>query len=80
MSGVDKMVRRTVRWFGGHGFMTQGEKKQKDKAQWQDKQNKIFQGVPMPDPEELKREQRKKAAGRKGSRASTVLTNRDTLG
>ena len=49
-------------------------------AQAQARLDKTFQSALMPDEEDIVREERRKAAKRRGSRADTVLTDQDLLG
>jgi len=64
----------------GKGYMTNKERRQEKAAKKQAGLDRIYSSVPLPDDEEIKRNERRKAAKRQGSRASTVLTERDTLG
>lgn len=80
MSGLKNTVKRA--WNAGmewEGYKTNKEIRQEKKMKAQSALNKIYQGATMPDAEDEQRKARKKAAGRKGSRVSTVLTN-ETLG
>ena len=80
MSSVDKVVRRTVRWVGGHGFMTGSEKRKKDLAKVKAGKDEQFANAAMPDEQAIKLAERRKAARRRGSRAATVMTSDETLG
>jgi len=63
----------------GKGYMTSGERKRGKAAKSQAALDRIYSSVPIPDEEEIQRNERRKAAKRQGSRANTILT-RDTLG
>lgn len=83
MGNLDNTWRRAKNFGLGRGYKTDKEKKQKKQAKRQAKKDKIFHSAEMPDEELIKRNERRKAAGRAGSRASTVLTGRseeDRLG
>ena len=77
MSGLDKTRRRISNWVMGDGYMTSGEKKLKAQATL----DKKYAGAQMPDEELIRRNERRKAAGRRGSRQRNVLTSdEDQLG
>lgn len=80
MSGLKNTVKRIHNLARGEGYATGDELRAKDKAERQAARDKLYTGARMPDPEELKRNARRKAAKRPGSRADTILTERDTLG
>ena len=80
MSGLNNTVRRLANVSRGKGYMTSGERKRKEAAAVQTKKDKMFAGATMPDEEEIARNERRKAAKRRGSRVSTVMTDDDTLG
>jgi len=80
MSGLKNTVRRLANASLGKGYMTSGERHQKRLAKDQAQKDKVFAGAQMPDEEEIARNERRKAAKRRGSRVSTVLTEDDTLG
>ena len=79
MSSLKNTGKRMFNLQYGRGFKTNDEIRAERKMKRQNALNKIYQSAEMPDPEEELRKGRKKAAGRMGSRASTVLTD-DTLG
>ena len=60
--------------------MTNQEKRDKKKAKVKAGKDKMFQNAALPDEEEIRRVERRKSAKRRGARAQTVLTDRDTLG
>lgn len=65
----------------GRGWKTTKEiKRRKYEKSTEYKRNKMFREAMMPDEEVLRVEERKKAGFRRGSRASTILTDRETLG
>lgn len=81
MSGLKNTVKRLANASMGRGYKTNREIRQERQMKRQQALDKIYQGAEMPDPEELKRRERRKAAKKRGSRVSTVLTeNEDTLG
>ena len=81
MSGLKNTVSRIYGVGIGRGYRTSGEEKREKKVKKQAKVDKIYAGANViPDEEVIKRNARRKAAGRQGSRASTVMTNQDTLG
>lgn len=80
MSGLKNTGKRLVNFTKGQGYMTNEERKEEEKAKDQKKLDKIYTGADIPDPEAIRRNERRKAAKRRGSRISTVLTERDTLG
>ena len=78
MSGLNRLRKRTWNWSVGKGFMTGGERREKGRVA---ARNAMYAGAQMPDEEEIRRTERRKAARRRGSRADTVLTDlMDTLG
>jgi hypothetical protein len=60
--------------------MTSGEKKRRDAAREQHRLDEIYAGAEMPDEEVIKRNERRKAAKRRGSRQRNVMTDEDMLG
>jgi len=80
MSGLNNTVKRIGNASLGRGYMTNQERRDKKKAQVTKAKNKMFQNAMMPDEEDIRRVERRKAAKRRGSRASTVMTDRETLG
>lgn len=77
---VDRTVRRFANAVTGKGWKTDKERRQSKAARRQKQLDKIYSGAEMPDPEEIQRTERRKQAQRRGSRASTILTDRETLG
>ena len=79
MSGLKNTVKRLHNFGRGRGYQTTKERKAKNAAKAQAVKDKLFASAEMPDEEEIARNERRKAAKRRGSRVSTVLTE-DTLG
>ena len=80
MSGLKNTVRRIGNASLGKGYMTSGERKRKKAAKVQAGKDEMFASAQMPDEEVIKRNERRKAARRRGSRVSNILTDEDTLG
>ena len=80
MSGLKNTAKRIGNVATGRGYMTNDERRQKKAAKVTKGKNKMFQNAVMPDEEDIRRVERRKAAKRRGSRASTVMTDRDRLG
>lgn len=80
MSGLKNTVKRLANASMGRGYKTNKEIREERKMKRQQALDKIYEGAEMPDEQELRRKARRKAAGQRGSRVSTVLTDEDTLG
>lgn len=80
MGGLNNTFKRATNFGLGRGYMTNQERRDKKKAKVKAGKDKMFQNAVMPDEEDIRRVERRKAARRSGSRASTVLTERETLG
>lgn len=81
MSGLENTVKRATNFGIGRGYKTNDERKAEKKAKVKAKKDKMFQSAALPDEEDIRRVERRKAAARRGSRAKTILTDReDTLG
>ena len=82
MSGLKNTFKRI--WNLGDGnvgqYKTNREIKTENAAKRKAAKDKMFASADVPDPEDIKRNERRKAAKRQGSRANTVLTNPDKLG
>ncbi len=78
MSGLKNTAKRMISFSTGKGYSTKQERAAKAAAQEKGRLDAIYAGADLPDPEEGRRRARRKQAGQRGSRASTVLT--DTLG
>lgn len=81
MSGLKNTVKRMANASLGRGYSTKKERDAKAAADRQSALDTIYAGANVvPDADQLRRQQRKKAAKRKGSRVSTILTDDETLG
>lgn len=80
MSGLANTGKRIWNLGAGKGYKTNKELKLEKEAKIQAGKDKLFASAEVPDVEALKRNERRKAAMRAGSRAKTVLTNEDRLG
>ena len=80
MGGLNNTVKRLHNFGTGKGYKSNDEIRAEKKAKVQKKKDKMFNSAMVPDEEAIKRNERRKAAGRQGSRATTVLTNEDQLG
>lgn len=81
MSGAGDTLKRFGNWHLGKGFLTGREAKAQQAAKQQGKLDKIYGGAEMPDEDLIRRNERRKAAGRRGSRQRNVLTSdEDVLG
>ena len=78
MSALNRTRKRIINFAKGKGYMTGGERKRKKAAK---AKAELFADAQVPDEDDLKRIERRKAARRRGSRADTVLTDvMDQLG
>lgn len=80
MSGLKNTGKRLTNMAVGRGYATNEERRKKKAAKVKAGKDKMFQDATMPDEEDIRRVERRKAARRRGSRANTVLTERDQLG
>ena len=80
MSGLENTAKRMWNFGRGKGYMTKDEKRAKDKAKAQAELDKVYSSAEMPDQEVIRRNERRKAAARRGSRQRNVLTDEDRLG
>ena len=80
MSGMKNTVYRFANASMGRGYKTRDEINAANEANTQKKKDRIYKGATMPDEELIRRNERRKAAKRRGSRVNTVLTDRETLG
>lgn len=69
------LVEKSTNWTMGKGFMTNDERREQKKAEEQARLDKIYSGAQMPDDESIRRNSRRKAASRRGSRQRNVLTD-----
>jgi hypothetical protein len=77
---IGSSFKRATNFGLGRGFATNEERREAAKAKIKKKKDKMFQNATMPDEEDIRRVERRKAAKRRGSRANTILTDRETLG
>ena len=80
MSGLQNTFKRGFAFSQGQGYRTSQERHAKRTAQQKAVKDEIYANAQMPDEEQVKRNERRKSARRRGSRVSTVLTEQDTLG
>lgn len=80
MSGLKNTGKRLWNLGTMKGYKTNTEIRLEKEAKIQAGKDKIFHSAEVPDDEVIKRNERRKAAKRSGSRAKTVLTDQDTLG
>jgi hypothetical protein len=80
MAGLKNTAKRLANLGKGRGYKTGAERQAEREGKEQAAKDKIFSGAIMPDEGLIKRNERRKAAARRGSRINTVLTDRETLG
>jgi len=80
MSGLKNTVKRLVNVSTGRGYKTNRERRAEKENKRQAAVDAVYSSALLPDEEEVRRNERRKQAKRRGSRASTVLTDQDTLG
>lgn len=81
MSGLKNTGKRMFNFGRGKGYMTNKERRAKKEAERQAAVDKVYAGAEMPDDETIRRNERRKAAARRGSRTRNVLTaDEDMLG
>ena len=82
MAGLKNTMRRLGNAGRGKGYKTTDERHAEEAAARQAVKDKRYDEAAgsMPDDEQIKRNERRKAAKRRGSRVSTVLTDNETLG
>ncbi len=80
MSGLTNTRKRLVNIHLGRGFKTNAERRKEKADKKQAALDSVYANALIPDEEEVRRNERRKAAKRRGSRASTQLTDQDTLG
>lgn len=85
MSGIKNTIQKFANASSLKGFKTNEQvRRPKEEAKRIERRNKMYANAAMPDEEFIKRNERRKAAKRGGSRADTLLTNQvggsDTLG
>ncbi len=80
MSGLKNTMKRMFN-IGHKGYyMTNEEKRQKDRDKVTQAKNRMFGDAVLPDEEDIRTVERRKSARRRSARAKTILTDRDTLG
>ena len=80
MSGLKNTTKRLANFSLGKGYMTKDERRAKEASKRQAGLDAIYAGAEMPDEELIRRNERRKAAKRRGSRQRNVLTDEDSLG
>ena len=82
MSGLKNTGKRLVNFSLGKGYKTNKERRMEREAKEQKRLDKIYASAEIPDEEFIRRNQRRKAAARRGSRVASILTtdDRETLG
>lgn len=80
MGGLSNTRKRLWNFGTGRGYQTNKERSEKQRGKIKAKKDKMFQSAALPDEEEIRLVERRKAAKRKGSRAQTVMTDLDRLG
>jgi hypothetical protein len=82
MSGLKNTVKRMANASMFKGYKTNREIRQEKALKKQTALNKMYSEAKMPDSVEIKKNERRKAAKRRGSRVSTIMseTDKETLG
>lgn len=80
MSGLKNTFRRTMSAVTGKGYSTKEERAAKKAATEQTALDRLYASAAIPDAETIRRNERRKAARRRGSRVRNVLTDRQRLG
>lgn len=80
MGGLKNTMKRGFNFGLGRGYATNEERREKARGKITAAKNKMFASAELPDEEEIRRVERRKSAKRKGSRAQTVMTDRESLG
>ena len=80
MSGLKNPAKRSWNLGMGRGYKTNEERREKARGKITKRKNKMFANAALPDEEEIRRVERRKSAKRQGSRAQTVMTDRESLG
>ena len=80
MGGLKNTMKRATNLGLGRGYATNEERRQKKLGKITKAKNKMFASAALPDEEEIRRVERRKSAKRRGSRAQTVMTDRQSLG
>jgi len=80
MSGLQNTLKRAMSASSGQGWTTSQERHAKRTATQKKAKDDIYANADMPDEEVIARNERRKAAKRKGSRVASVMTGDDALG
>jgi hypothetical protein len=80
MSGLKNTGKRLWNFSTGKGYKTSQERNMEKQAKAQKRLDNIYSNADMPDEEVIRRNERRKAAARRGSRQRNVLTDGDQLG
>ena len=80
MSGLKNTAKRSWNLGVGRCYKTNEERREKARSKITKAKNKMFANASLPDEEEIRRVERRKSAKRQGSRAQTVMTDRESLG
>ncbi len=80
MGGLKNTMKRVTNLGLGRGYKTNEERRQAKLGKITKAKNKMFASAMLPDEEEIRRVERRKSAKRQGSRAQTVMTDRQSLG
>lgn len=80
MGGLKNTFKRATNLGLGRGYKTNEERRQEKRGKITAAKNKMFASAQLPDEEEIRRVERRKSAKRRGSRAQTVMTERETMG
>ena len=81
MSGLENTGKRLINASLGRGYKTNDERKAREEGQDSRSPRQDHEGAEMPDEEVIRRNERRKAAARRGSRQRNVLTDDgDSLG
>lgn len=80
MGGLANTAKRSFNLGIGRGYKTNEERRQSKRDKITKRKNKMFADSQLPDEEEIRRVERRKSAKRQGSRAQTVMTDRESLG
>lgn len=77
MSGLKNTGKRMFNFSIGRGYKTNKERRMEKQAKEKKRLDKIYAEADMPDEELIQRNERRKAAARRGSRQRNVLTMDD---
>ena len=80
MSGLKNTAKRAFNLSIGRGYKTNTERKMEKRLKRKGELDSIYGDALMPDEEMIRRNERRKASARRGSRQRNVLTDDDGLG